>query len=196
MTRQFLKLLVGAAVSAAAPMALADDLAFEAHLSGAQEAVFDAGGNFVPGGVDTPATGSVKARFDKGLSRVFVSLRVNELTGGFLASHFHCGLPGQNGPIAFGLVNPGPLFIDGDRVRGELTNLAYTGANCVPIVGRPVNNIAALAQAMEAGLIYINVHTSFAPGGEIRGQMTEADDDDGPGRGRDDKDAGRGRWDD
>jgi hypothetical protein len=52
-----------------------------------------------------------------------------------------------------------------------LTNLDFTGADCTPIVGRPVNNIAALAFAMRNGLIYANVHTDVFPAGEQRGQM-------------------------
>ncbi len=40
-------------------------------------------------------------------------------------------------------------------------------------IGRPVNNIAALALAMRDGLIYINVHTAAFGGGEIRGQLLE-----------------------
>lgn len=165
-------LIVAVALSVAASSAFADGFKFESRLSGAQEVVLDTEGNLIPGGVATEASGSIRADFDAALSRVFVSLRVRDLTGGFLASHFHCGRPGQNGPVAFGLVSPGPLSFDGERIRGELTNTDFTGANCVPVVGRPVNNIAALAQAMADGLVYINVHTSFAPGGEIRGQMT------------------------
>ena len=63
--------------------------------------------------------------------------------------------------------------VDADRreVEGVLTNADFTGADCVPIIGRPVNNIAALAFAMEQGLIYINVHTTDNLPGEVRGQM-------------------------
>jgi hypothetical protein len=54
-----------------------------------------------------------------------------------------------------------------------LLNTDFTGADCVPNIGRPVNNLAALAFAMRDGLIYANVHTTNFPGGEIRGQMLE-----------------------
>lgn len=155
---------------AAAPVR-ADDGVFTARLSGAQEAVFDADGNFVPGGVDSAGTGRVVVRFNDALSVVHVVLRVRNLTGTFLAAHLHCGRAGENGPVAFGLMNPGPLAFDGKRLRGQLDNDDYTGADCAPIVGRPVNNVAALAQAMADGLIYANVHTDFAAAGEVRGQL-------------------------
>ena len=146
-------------------------LKFNSNLSGAQEVVFDGMGDFVPGGVDTDATGKIHAKFDKALTEVAVNLRIQDLTGVFAAAHFHCGRPGQNGPVSFGLVNPGPLAFDGQRVRGTLTNTDFTGADCLPVIGRPVNNIAALAFAMRDGLIYVNVHSTDFPPGEIRGQM-------------------------
>jgi hypothetical protein len=157
-------------------LANAADPDFEAALSGAQEVVFD-GGNFVPGGRDTPATGTIRARFDKGFTKLTVNLKIDNLVGTFAAAHFHCARPGQNGPIAFGLQNPGPLAFNGRRIRGDLTNTDFTGVDCLPVVGRPVNNLAALALAMRDGLIYINVHSSLFPIGEIRGQLLEASND-------------------
>jgi hypothetical protein len=145
-------------------------LKFNSNLSGAQEVVFE-NGNFVPGGTDTNAEARIKAKFDKELTKVEVNLRIKDLEGNFTRAHFHCGRAGQNGPIAFGLVDPGPLVFDGQRIEGALTNLDFTGVDCIPVVGRPVNNIAALAFAMRDGLIYINVHSDLFPLGETRGQM-------------------------
>jgi hypothetical protein len=161
---------------AMAGLAHADGRHFEATLSGAQEPVFDED-VFVPGGTDTDARGRINARFDKAFTALRVNLRVSGLTGTFAAAHFHCGRPGQNGPVIFGLVNPGSLEFDGKRIRGILTNTDFTGADCLEVVGRPVNNIVALAFAMRDGLIYANVHSDVFPAGEIRGQMLEADDD-------------------
>ena len=140
-----------------------------ARLSGAQEVVFDQG-VFVPGGRATDAAGRIVARFDAALSKVTVNLRIDNLTGSFAAAHFHCGRAGENGPVVFGLVNPGPLSFDGHRIRGTLTNADFSGADCTPIIGRPVNNIAALKFAILEGLIYVNVHSTVFPPGEIRGQ--------------------------
>ncbi|MGH8167437.1 MAG: CHRD domain-containing protein [Woeseiaceae bacterium] len=165
------------AALAAAGLTHADEQRFEAALAGAQEAVFDASDVFIPGGTDTGATGRIHVRFDKAFTKLFVNLRIDTLTGTFAAAHFHCGRPGQNGPVVFGLVNPGMLVFDGQRIRGTLTNADFTGADCLEVVGRPINNIAALAFAIQDGLIYANVHTDVFPAGEIRGQMLEEDHD-------------------
>lgn len=138
-----------------------DGLRFEAELAAAQEVAL----------VDSAGTGRATVRFDAAFTQVFVDLRVANLTGAFTRAHFHCHRPGANGPVAFGLVEPGPLVFDGRRVRGTLTNADFNGADCVPQVARPVNNIAALAFAMRDGLVYLNVHTDVYPGGEIRGQL-------------------------
>ena len=124
----------------------------------------------------------VVAIFDDALTRVDVDLRV---VGGstVMAAHFHCGRPGQGGPVAFGLFSPGNLEYDGQRARGTMTNADFNGADCVPVIGRPVNNIAALAYAMQDGLIYLNVHTAQNPGGEFRGQMVLTSGSIGPSNG-------------
>ncbi len=114
----------------------------------------------------------VRADFDEGFTEVDVTLKVD---GGdnVVAVHFHCALPGEIGPVAFGLFTPGPLVFDGTEAKGFLTNADFTGADCNPTIGRPVNNIAALALAMREGLIYSNVHTTDNLPGEVRGQMLE-----------------------
>jgi hypothetical protein len=149
------------------------NLRFPANLSGAQE---------VPA-VDTTMTGEVEAKFDEGFTQLEVKLEVRDVPENVTVerAHFHCGRPGENGPIAFGLFEPGDLTFDPDSgvAEGVLTNDDFSGANCVEddegneIIGRPVNNIVALAFAMDDGLIYANVHTNENPGGEIRGQMLE-----------------------
>src|SRR5688572_204393 len=143
------------------------DLEFLAILTGAQEVTTP------PGGVDTERTAVGTADFDPGFTRVRVHVRVSDPTN-IVAAHFHCGKPGENGPVVFGLISPGPLALEGNTIRGTLTNAnANTAANCVPLIGRPVNNIAALALAIREGLVYLNIHTSAFPAGEIRGQVLE-----------------------
>ncbi len=147
--------------------AFAGDVKFSATLSGAQEVLPE---------VVTPATGKIEAKFDKGFTEVTVDLKIENLLGSLTGAHFHCARPGVNGPVALGLMSPGPLSFDGKRIRGTLTNADFTEADCSGI-GRPVNNIVALAFAMQDGLIYVNVHSLFSGSGEIRGQMRKKDGD-------------------
>ena len=142
----------------------ADGLVFEAEPTSAQS-------------VPTPGPGLIEeaevlAVFDEGFTEVEVTLKV-EGGGNVVAAHFHCALPGEVGPVAFGLFGPGPLVFDGTEAKGALTNADFTGADCNPTIGRPVNNLAALALAMREGLIYANVHTTDNFPGEVRGQMLE-----------------------
>lgn len=168
MKKQLLAILMGSVLVASSGIAgAADDLEFESELSGAQE-VTDP-----PGGVDSGGEGQITADFDDGLTKVRVRLRVGGLEGDFTRAHFHCARAGRNGPIAFGLVDPGSCSFGKGRIRCTLRNddLTDVANNCQEAIGRPVNNIAALAFAMRDGLIYFNLHTSKFPGGELRGQM-------------------------
>lgn len=142
-----------------------DTFRFEATLTGAQEEP----------AADTDAIGRVTVRFDKGLTKVDVRLRLRGVDSMVVAAHFHCNRPGLNGPVVFGILQPGPLSEIGDRAKVTLTNENFSGADCVPLVGRPVNNIAALNFAMRDGLIYFNVHTADFGPGEVRGQMIRDD---------------------
>ena len=144
-----------------------DDLEFESEPSGAQEVT-------MTGGTATDADGKVTADFDDELSKVRVRVSFEDLEGEPVAAHFHCARAGQNGPVAFGLVSPGPCEFDGRHIRCTLTNadvVDATGNACMGSIGRPVTNIAALAFAMKDGLIYFNLHTTEFGSGEIRGQM-------------------------
>ena len=173
MKTRFTSALVAIMAAVLVTPAHGDGLIFEAKLSGAQEPVTDSDGNLIPGGTDTDGTGRIRVYFDEALSKAYVYLWFSNLTGSFTAAHFHCERAGQSAPPPFGLVAPGPLMSDGNTVQGVITSFDFTGVDCEPFVGRPVNNIAALAFAMRDGLIGINLHTDAFPQGEIRGQMLE-----------------------
>ncbi len=138
-----------------------------ATLSGAQE---------IPE-VNTPATGEIRVKFDKGFTKVSVIVDIKNLVGSLTGAHFHCARPAANGPVVLGLLNPGPLSFDGKRIRGTLTNTDFTGADCSGTIDRPVTNITSLAFAIQDGLIYVNIHSDAFPSGEIRGQMGKGGDD-------------------
>ena len=172
--KRFLPAACAALVMAAMAMqswADEDPFEFEGILTVAQEVTTPAGG------VDTRATGKCEVEFDEGLTKVRVRVRVRDTVGDVTRGHFHCGRPGQNGPIAFGLFEPGPCDFDSGRLSCTLTSADLTDvANaCGTAVGRPVSNIAALLFAMRDGLVYCNVHTTQYPGGEVRAQMLPDD---------------------
>ena len=162
----FLSLAALVAFLAAPSIAYGGGLKFESDLSGAQVVTDPAGG------VDTVTTGKIKVMFDNALTEVEVELNIKDGIN-VTKAHFHCARAGVNGPVTFGLFNPGPLGFDDTGTEGTLTNDDFSGADCVPAIERPVNNIAALAFAMRDGLIYIQVHTLINPSAEVRGQLLE-----------------------
>ena len=140
--------------------ASAAGMKFQSALSGDQQ---------VPA-VATGASGKVLAKFDDALTQVEIKVSLSGLVN-VTAAHFHCNRAGQNGIVAFGLIAPGACVLANDQIQCTLTNADVTPGDCVPDIGRPVNNIAALAFAMRDGLIYFNVHTMANMTGELRGQM-------------------------
>ena len=139
---------------------------FEAELSGAQE---------VPA-VGTDTGGEIEVEFNGDLTEAEFELKVSDGEA-VLQAHLHCAAADTNGPVVvflFGKI-PGGFDVDGDLAEFTLTdaNVSAVDADCVPSIGMAINDIAELAQAMQDGNIYANVHTIANPGGEIRGQLQE-----------------------
>jgi hypothetical protein len=85
-------------------------------------------------------------------------------------AHLHCAVPGQPGPIVVGLFNGGPQNVDGELASGTITSssIASTAKNCAT----PITSLSDLVSEIKKGNIYVNVHTSQNPQGEIRGQLS------------------------
>ena len=83
------------------------------------------------------------------------------------AMHFHFAPPGTNGGVVFGLISPNhdvdDLVIDPGA--GTLVG-AWENTD--------VNPLSAQLANLNAGNLYLNVHTTTFPGGEIRGQVLQA----------------------
>ena len=170
--RSAVVLVVGVVASAGA--AVADELKFTATLSGAQEVT-----GTTPAGVETGTSGRIEVTFDEGLGSARFKLEVNDGVG-VTAAHLHCGRAATNGPVVVPLFRaPGGVDVHGELVSGTLTNASIGGAigpiraNCTQYIGIPVDNMASLAFAARAGLIYANVQTMANPEGEVRGQLLE-----------------------
>jgi hypothetical protein len=161
-----------------ADAASADGLKFKAALSGAQEVTGDTPGT-TPGGVETVTSGRIELEFDEALASARVKLEVNNGVG-VIAAHLYCGRAGTNGTVVVPLLRAsGGVDADGVLVGGILTNDSIGGpqtrirADCRQYIGVPVDNMASLAFAARAGLIYANVLTLANPEGEVRGQLLE-----------------------
>ena len=135
---------------------------FGTHLTGAEE---------VPTR-DTRAQGDATFALSADGSTIDYRLVASNIEN-VAAAHIHCGAPGQNGGVIQGLF--GPAAPGGGRHDGVLAagSFGTAGKTCQSMT---------LADAMRAGLTYVNVHTNDGvaptdtgpgdfPGGEIRGQV-------------------------
>jgi hypothetical protein len=94
-----------------------------------------------------------------------------------IQAHIHCGPRGVNGPVVLWLYPPAPpsALIPG-RSDGILSHGTATAADVIARPDSPacpggVANMADLIAKMHTGGVYVNVHTSAFPAGEIRGQI-------------------------
>jgi hypothetical protein len=156
------------AVFAAVPQPVrADDNHARAHLSGYQE---------VPT-LSTPADGRFRAHIDRRNQQIDYELSYEDLESAVLQAHIHFSARGLNGPIVvFLCTNLGngpagtqacpaaPAKISGTiRAADVLDGAAAQGLG--------TGSFDDLADAIQAGATYANVHTTGRPGGEIRGQI-------------------------
>lgn len=110
-------------------------------------AVLDAGSE-VPA-TQSKGTGEVTATFDPATKRLSWTGRYSDLTGPVTAAHFHGpAKPGENAGV-----------------------LVPVNAAASPFSGEATLDDAKAAD-LEAGRLYVNLHTAANPKGEIRGQVT------------------------
>ncbi len=96
-------------------------------------------------------TGTADIDYDPASKKISWKLTYSGLTGPAKAAHFHGPAePGKNAGVV----------------------LAIPGATKSPAEGSATLTDAQAAE-LEAGKLYVNVHTEANPGGEIRGQVTK-----------------------
>lgn len=119
------------------------------------------GSNEVPR-VSTRASGKVVLRpnAEGGIDYDIRAVRID----GVVAAHLHYGARGENGPVVAGLLDE-PAG-DGFRLRlsGTVTESDLVG----PFEGM---STADLWRAIDEGMIYVNIHTSDFPDGELRSNL-------------------------
>lgn len=122
------------------------------------------GGSEVPP-IVTSATGSATVVLNAAQTQLSISVAFQNLTGTYSNSHIHGpAAPGFNAGVRWGFTGTlaGWVFSNGNH-DGTLTNFLVTS-------GITATDVANLNN----GLMYVNIHSSFATGGEIRGQLSLA----------------------
>jgi hypothetical protein len=118
-------------------------LHYDASLNGAQE---------VPA-VVTSAAGVAVSQLNYMMDTLWYSMMFQGLSGPINAAHYHRAPAGTGGPVFKGIPNAN---IMGNMIMGYFTGSDLTDS---------------LIHYLNTGMLYVNVHTSANPGGEIRGQV-------------------------
>jgi hypothetical protein len=114
--------------------------------------------------VETQATGKVRFALNHDGSGLTYKLIVHAIEG-VTQAHIHLGSASENGPpvaFLFGPVDP-TGSVNGRLARGTVTEADLLG----PFEG----DFGGFLDALRSGDLYVNLHTSAVPSGEIRGQI-------------------------
>ncbi|WZO98959.1 CHRD domain-containing protein [Isosphaeraceae bacterium EP7] len=130
--------------------------------------------------VDSPGTGFATLQFDSVAHTLHLSVTFSGLIGETTASHIH-GPTAVPGAGTAGVATQVPTFVDFplgvtsgsydhtfDTSLDSFYNPAFLNNNG----GTALLAEAALASSLAAGTAYLNIHSTFARGGEIRGFFT------------------------
>ncbi|MEM9402261.1 MAG: CHRD domain-containing protein [Pseudomonadota bacterium] len=118
--------------------------------------------------------------FNRRFTRADIRVTFSNLEGNVSRLHLHCNVAGANGPIAIGAIdlvaaandNSETITLDANTVIGRLFNSQFPDADaCAGAIGRSISNLHDLAQAIDDGQVYWNLHTFAFPAGELRGQV-------------------------
>ncbi len=117
------------------------------------------------GATNSSGSGTVTLDYNATADSFTYTLTWANLTGNAMMAHIHDGATGVGGPIVI------PFFMSAlpasDTISGTLTQ-----ADVTPAAG--ISTIAGVAQAIQAGDAYVNIHTAQYPAGELRGQLAAA----------------------
>jgi hypothetical protein len=138
--------------------------------------------------VITDGEGSFKARINHAARTLDFELSYSGLEGGEVRqAHIHAGQETANGGIVVWLcdsaTNPAPIDVDVDTCPAQPATVTGTveaaAIQVVPAQGfrADADRFAKLVSALRAGVAYANVHTATSPGGEIRGQILDRQND-------------------
>lgn len=163
-----LAILPPVAVLFTIPLANATILTYETSLSGLNENP----------PVVSPGTGDVTVKYDDLAHTLWIDATFSNLVGNTTAAHIHCCAPTPQDNAGVATTTPSfvgfPLGVTTgtfntllDLTMASSWNPAFITANG----GTAATAESSLAAGLAAGEAYFNIHTSFAGGGEIRGNL-------------------------
>ncbi|MCY2928473.1 MAG: CHRD domain-containing protein [Planctomycetota bacterium] len=170
MTRPVSLAVCLAALLGTAAVSPAAILTYTAALNGPNEVPVNA----------SPGTGTAQVDYDNVTHMMRVQVSFTGLLGTTTASHIH-GPTAVAGAGTAGVVTTTPTFpgFPGGVTSGSYDNTldltlasSWNPSFITSNGGTPGTAETVLAAAMAAGQAYLNIHTTFAPGGEIRGFLT------------------------
>ena len=131
---------------------------FSAELSGAQE---------LPP-VNTNAAGAINITGSN--QSIAYRLALSNMTNATVA-HIHMGEENENGKIVLTLFkSESPSGLEIESLAGNATSDKLQG----PLAGATLEDLIGI---MDTGTAYVNVHSADFPNGEIRGELSPADDE-------------------
>jgi hypothetical protein len=124
--------------------------------------------------LSTPGGGRFTSRIT-GREEITYRLTYGSLTSGVTQAHLHFGQLSVNGGVSVFLctnLGNGPAGTQTCPDAGVVTG-TITPADVVGPAGQGIaaGEFTELLSAVRAGAVYVNVHTTTYPGGEIRGQV-------------------------
>ena len=159
----FKPLLLGAAAVAIAASPATAATIFKTILSGANETA--------PNASPATGTGTLSLSFDRRFATVNVDFAnlLAPMTGG----HAHCcALQGANAGVAINFLPPSITTGSFSRMYDLTLASSYTGGFITASGGTVALAQTRFVNALYAGSVYYNLHTSSFPGGEIRGNLS------------------------
>lgn len=146
--------------------------------SNAHAGVVNYNANLMPEAIGASGTGSVSVSFDD-TSNVLTFFSVfSGLSGLTTASHFHCctatPFAGTAGVAVDSPTLPIPLGVSSGSFDAvlDLDDPNNFNAAFVTASGGVAQAIARFKAGMDNGQVYLNIHSSTFPGGEIRGFLS------------------------
>ena len=135
--------------------------------------VYGSGPQEIPTPVySTEASAELQLKFQRDLDAFEFELRLADIQG-VTKAHLHCAVAGETGPL---VVEFFPTQAGGVDYDGFVVQDIFTNANIKPIMndadcGVTINNVASLYEAVLQRKIYLNIHTTTWPSGELRAQI-------------------------